>query len=359
MSDPFSWSVRLGRWFGVDVRLHVLLVAFFVLQLLDAALADPGTVVSTAAWLGLLLVALGLHEFGHIVAARRLGTEPDEVRLWPLGNLILPGQAAPSLMRPAEAVVIASSGLIVSGTLALSAAIALRIVGDARMVFYPFGNALGTAAPILADGKTPAAAFTAVWWVGWFGYLNWILFLANLIPAQPMDMGRILRGLTESPWSGPSGRDNLVATWCGRGASILLVLFGLGWFVTGTGAGLWLVALGVFLYAVARMEHRTQEEGAFFEDSLFGYDFSQGYTSLEAGAATVRPTREGALTRWRRRRSEQRKRRADTRVAAEEQRMDEILAKLHERGRGALTGEEQRFLVRVSARYRSRPRPAS
>jgi hypothetical protein len=136
-------------------------------------------------------------------------------------------------------------------------------------------------------------------------------------------------------------------------------MVGLIWLVTGSSVGFVLIGLGLFLYMVARLEHRSLEDGAMYEDSLFGYDFSQGYTSLEAGGATVRPAREGALTRWRRRRSEQRRRRSETRAAAEDQRMDEILAKIHERGRGALTGEEQRFLVRVSARYKSRPRPAS
>ena len=45
---------------------------------------------------------------------------------------------------------------------------------------------------MLANGEF-APALTAVWWVGWFGYLNWVLVLANLIPALPFDGGRFLR----------------------------------------------------------------------------------------------------------------------------------------------------------------------
>jgi stage IV sporulation protein FB len=87
---------------------------------------------------------------------------------------------------------------------------------------------------------------------------------------------------------------------------------------------------------------------------VFGYDFSEGYTSLEGSTQKVRPYRESALKRWRRRRSDLRRQRRQARETAEEQRMDEILAKLHTQGRPALTDEEQRFLVRVSARYRGR-----
>jgi hypothetical protein len=51
-----------------------------------------------------------------------------------------------------------------------------------------------------------------------------------------------------------------------------------------------------------------------------------------------------------------RRQRRQEREAAEERRMDEILEKLHLKGRSALTDEEHRFLVRVSAKYRNRPR---
>ena len=249
----------------------------------------------------------------------------------------------------------AASGLLVSGTLALACAVALNLVFDARMVFNPFGNELGGGAPLLADGKTYAEPLSGIWWLGWFGYLNWVIFLANLIPASPLDMGRVLRGLTETPW-GPSSRDGMVATWTARVCSVVLVIGGLIRIVMGSYGGFTLIALGLFLYFMARLETRMLDEGGYFEDTVFGYDFSQGYTSLEAGSATVRPAREGALSRWRRRRSEQRMRRQAAKEAAEEQRMDEILDKIHREGRQMLSAEEQHFLVRVSAKYKNKPR---
>lgn len=353
MSDPLGWSIHLGRWAGVQVRLHFLLLLFAAFRLLDASLAEGHPVAATAGWLALLLLALAIHELAHAVTALLLGVEPDEVRLWPLGNLIVPGPASSG--RSLESCIVAGSGLIVSGLIALTTWVVLYTTADVRMVLNPFGNEFGTGSPLLADGKTVATAFTTVWWFGWFGYLNWVLFLANCIPAMPMDLSRILRYLTENPWSSGS-RDGLIATWTARACSLLLVIIGLVRIVMGSYGGLTLIVLGVFLYMLARLENRMLDEGGFFDDSVFGYDFSQGYTSLEAGAATVRPAREGALARWRRRRSDLRRRRQEAREAAQDQRMDEILDKIHREGRSALTAEEQRFLVRASARYKNRAR---
>ena len=126
------------------------------------------------------------------------------------------------------------------------------------------------------------------------------------------------------------------------------------WLLSRRSDGLTLIALAVLIELFVRIEARMLEDGGYFEDGVFGYDFSEGYTSLESGAAKVRPYRESALKRWRRRRSELRRQRRIAREAAEEKRMDEILEKLHREGRSALTDEEHRFLVRVSTRYRNR-----
>ena len=122
----------------------------------------------------------------------------------------------------------------------------------------------------------------------------------------------------------------------------------------GAWTGLTLIGLAFLIEHLVRTEARMLEDGGYFDDGVFGYDFSEGYTSLESGARKVRPYRESALKRWRRRRSELRRQRRVAVEAAEERRMDEILEKLHREGRPALTDEENRFLVRVSARYRNR-----
>ncbi|MBX6315277.1 MAG: hypothetical protein IRY99_20555 [Isosphaeraceae bacterium] len=341
MSEFFAWSINLGRWSGTQVRVHPLLVLFVILELLDASFSKDQSVAETAGWLTLLLGALAVHELGHALMGARLGLEQEEVRLWPLGNLT--GPTASVVARPAEMRLVILAGPTLNLLVAALTYVGLRFV-PAYQVLYPFGNGINGGAPLLADGK-PAAAFSAVWCIGWFGYLNWVLFLANaLIPALPMDCGRLLRTYKDSPF-------------CLYTAHVCAAVLGLG----GLFRVLWdnrpggwnLIALAIFIEMMVRAEARLLEEGGYFDDGVFGYDFSQGYTSLEA-SSKVRPYRESALKRWRRRRSELRRQRLEAKEAAEAQRMDEILAKLYREGRSALTDEENRFLIRVSAKYRNR-----
>jgi stage IV sporulation protein FB len=355
MNDRLTWSpISLGRWFGTPVRVHIVLIIFVLFRLLTSAgtLAGEGALhrfPQTACWLGLLLVALAVHELGHAAAAAWLECDQDEVHIWPLGSLVGPS----FVPRSSEHLLVALAGPVTSGAIVLGTALGLNIFAGAQFVWNPFGNEQDAGAPRLAGG-TQAVPYSPVWFVGWFGYLNYVLTLANLIPALPFDLGRALRAYLGST-SVVSSRDSLYAPWTARACAILLGFVGLVRLVVRFGAdGVTLILLALVIEFMVRMEARMLEEGGYFDDGVFGYDFSEGYTSLESSAAKVRPYRESALRRWRRRRSDQRRQRRLAKEAAEERRMDEILEKLHREGRGALTDEEHRFLVRVSMRLKNR-----
>jgi membrane-associated protease RseP (regulator of RpoE activity) len=179
--------------------------------------------------------------------------------------------------------------------------------------------------------------------------------LTNLIPALPLDGGRVLRLILARSSVGIT-RDNPYAQWTGHGFALILALAGLIRMFRSFSDGLTLFGLALLIELIVRSETRIMEDGGFFDDGVFGYDFSEGYTSLESSAAKVRPYRESALKRWRRKRSELRRQRRIAREAAEERRMDEILEKLHQQGKASLTDEENRFLVRVSNKLRNKPR---
>ncbi len=350
MTDLLTWSINLGRWSGVQIRVHYFLVFFAAGRLLSALVAPGHPIGATAAWLAILLVVLALHELGHAVMASIQNVEVEDIRLWPLGNFVVPGPA-----RANESIAVASAGLITSGALALASAAFLRFAGYS-MIFGPFGWGPDSGAPLDRSGHS-VAALGAIWAVGWFGHLNWVVFLANLIPALPLDGGRIFRRYLARNSVGLT-RDNPYAQWMARAMAGILTLVGLVRIVTSSfNEGLTLFALALLIELIVRTETRMLEDGGFFEDGVFGYDFSEGYTSLEAGAAKVRPYRESAIKRWRRKRSDLRRQRRIAREAAEERRMDEILEKLYLHGKSALTDEEHRFLVRVSAKIRNnRPR---
>jgi len=349
MTDILTWSINLGRWSGVQIRVHYFFIFFALGRLLNAAVAPGHQVLPTVCWLLLLLVVLVLHELGHAAMAMAQNVEVEDVRLWPLGNFVIP--VGPS--KGNDSISVAAAGLATSGFLAIASAIVVSMAGG-TMVFGPFGTGNDPGAPYIQGTDNKQFVLGQwVWWVGWFGHLNAVIFLANLIPALPMDGGRIFRAILARTSVGIT-RDNPYAQWMARSWALVLTIVGLVRMASGSfGDMLTLFALALLIELIVRTESRMMEDGGFFEDGVFGYDFSEGYTSLEGNAAKVRPYRESALKRWRRRRSELRKQRRMAREAAEERRMDEILEKLHIQGKASLTDEEHRFLVRVSTKIRN------
>src|ERR1700751_4981620 len=88
MRDPFSWSLPLGRVFGITVRVHMLFFVFVLAMWIKVAVNSGN---EQALWLlvlmGLLFLSVLLHEFGHCFAARHVDGEANEILLWPLGGL--------------------------------------------------------------------------------------------------------------------------------------------------------------------------------------------------------------------------------------------------------------------------------
>jgi len=173
MSDPLTWSpIRLGRWFGTTVKVHIFLILFVVIELLMALLATKAEdglrhLPQTACWLSLLMVALAIHELGHALTAYWLDCDQEDVHLWPLGNLVGPSLSP----RSSEHFLVALAGPVTSGALFLGIAVGLNLFTGARFVWNPFGNPTDSGAPWLAD-NVPAAPLSPVWIIGWFGYLN-------------------------------------------------------------------------------------------------------------------------------------------------------------------------------------------
>src|SRR5262249_52441805 len=112
--------------------------------------------------------------------------------------------------------------------------------------------------------------------------------------------------------------------------------------------------LAIFIYIHCRQQYVIIETGG--EESLFGYDFSQGYTSLERDQPlpATRRRRPNWFQRMLQKRAAKKLQREQETREAEERRMDELLEKVQAQGLKALTDEERRFLKRVSDRYRNR-----
>ncbi|HVX62739.1 MAG TPA: site-2 protease family protein [Pirellulales bacterium] len=345
MRDLLTWNISLGRWAGVQVRLHVFFVLFAVVALHLASKAPtPQPLYGAAACLGLLLASVLAHEAGHCFLARRLGGHADQIVIWPFGGLVnvnVPHE-------PQNELAVALAGPLVNLAVCLVTAPWLLIVYREPML--PLLNPL-----------TPPIGEEAVlsWQAGlmWAFWINWLLALVNLLPAYPLDGGRVLRSLL---WATTrySFRDS--AAVAARVAKFTaLALWLAAWLVNGDPeyafAALPLALIGVLLFFGARQEtERLSEQET--EDAFFGYDFSQGYTSLEKTLAPPRSPRPGMFKKWLAERRAARLLRQQQLEAEEERRVDDVLARLHESGPHSLSDDDRALLDRVSARYRNRPR---
>jgi Zn-dependent protease len=184
-----------------------------------------------------------------------------------------------------------------------------------------------------------AVAFASrVFWV------NWFLLLVNLVPAFPLDGGRLLQSFLW--WRSDYRQATLFAIGTGFLMMLLCALLGIIVYEP------LILGLALFIYIACRRQYIVLETGG--EEALFGYDFSEGYTSLERDQPTPQPPRrrKSWLQRWLQQRAEKKMRREQETREAEERRMDELLEKVQRVGMQGLTDEERRFLTRVSARYR-------
>jgi hypothetical protein len=114
------------------------------------------------------------------------------------------------------------------------------------------------------------------------------------------------------------------------------------------------LCLALFVYFSSQRQWVLLETGG--EEGVFGYDFSQGYTSLERDQppATAPVKKVGWFKGWLQRRAERRLKREQETREADERRMDELLEKIHREGAASLTDEERRFMKRVADRYKNR-----
>ena len=176
--------------------------------------------------------------------------------------------------------------------------------------------------------------------------VNWFLFLFNLVLVGfPCDSGRMLQCIL---WPNFGYRQaTLFAIRAGFVTMFAVIIASIVIFDP------LLMLFALFIYISCKQEWIVLETGG--EDSLFGYDFSQGYTSLERDEpAPPKPKQPNFIKRWLQRRAERKAQLEQELQIAEEQRMDQLLDKIARHGKESLTDEEQVFLNRVAKRYRKK-----
>jgi Zn-dependent protease len=314
--------------------------------------AIPGTWMDAAMLMGLLCISVLLHELGHCYAARRLDGEANEVLLWPLGGLArvdLPHS-------PRAHFLTAAAGPAVNLVLCVCCALAMAIVLERPFRpawnplpsgWYPYRVTPAGAADLYVWGSAEAITtgnIAAIILARLF-YVNWVLFLLNVVLVGfPMDGGRMLQSAL---WPTVGYRQaTLYAVYAGFVCMIALLIACVAM------NEIMAVLLAIFIYMACKQEWFLLETGG--EDSLFGYDFSQGYTSLEREEGVAAKPQPNFVKRWLQRRAERKRQLEQEQQVAEEIRMDDLLDKIQRHGKESLTEEEHRFLKRVASRYRKK-----
>lgn len=183
-----------------------------------------------SAGLGLAIVAcIVVHELAHSMVARAYGLPVKRIVLFMLGGVSQIEREAPN---PRAEYTIAVAGPLASMVIA-SALAAVSLALDPRISHF---------------------VDVSAW--GWFAIINGALAVFNLLPAFPMDGGRLVRSALWR-WLRNRSRATRVAARMGQGFASVMGLFGLGSFLLGSAAGrnevmpLWLALLGLFLFQAA------------------------------------------------------------------------------------------------------------
>jgi Zn-dependent protease/predicted transcriptional regulator len=226
----------IGRLFGVQIALHIswFAIAFLLIfslaqrfQELHSDWSGAAVWMTAAATALLFFFTLVLHELSHALVARSRGLPVRSITLFALGGV---AEIEKESGDPQTEFWMGISGPLVS-----------LAIGSGCLTS---AHALGWV--LLTEPVTPALAALV-----WLGYINLSLAAFNMIPAFPMDGGRILRAAL---WrvTGDPARATRAAARAGQVVAVGFMLLGLGQFLAGAGfGGLWIGFIGWFLLSAA------------------------------------------------------------------------------------------------------------
>lgn len=231
-----SLSIPIGRLFGVDVRLHLtfLLLPMFVFWTDYSVNQANANGARDLALVGIVLACVAAHECGHMLAARRIGLVPKAAILLPLTGVTIYDESSVEKQQSADSLWKRDIRLALIGPLvnlafaSFSAAVITGLGHGVELWKWPF----------LQAANLPRSL---VW-------ANLYLAVLNLLPAYPLDGGRILRALF--------ARTTEITTATRRAVSIsnaiAMVLM-----VAGLFSNSWLTMVGVIVFFAAQLEERA------------------------------------------------------------------------------------------------------
>ena len=224
------WSINIGSFAGTAVKIHITFILFLAWIAFSAwSRGGPAAALDSTLFIVLLFACVVLHEFGHIAAARRYGIGTPEVTLLPIGG-VASLQRLPS--DPMQELVVALAGPAVNLVIGL---VLIAVVGSVRP-------------DELSQIDNPSLSL-----IGRLAIANIFLVVFNLIPAFPMDGGRVLHALVAMRVGGPRATE--IAARIGQALA-----FGLGFLGLFGNPLLVFIAIFVYIAAAAEAQMSTAHE---------------------------------------------------------------------------------------------------
>jgi Zn-dependent protease len=219
------WSLKVASISGIEVRIHLTFLLFLAwIWVSYYRVAGLAGAVQGVLFVLALFACVLLHEFGHAFAARGFGIATPDITLLPIGGVArlsrIPDQ-------PWQEFVVAIAGPLVNVVIAGALILVVHRSAELQQLEY------------LENPRVELLSRLAS--------VNVMLVLFNLIPAFPMDGGRILRALLAMTM--PYARATQIAAWIGQGLAVVFGIFGL------FGNPL-LIFIAFFIFAGAQQEAR-------------------------------------------------------------------------------------------------------
>jgi len=226
-------SLHAGTYWGIPVKVHWTFSLLFLILLSVGWYSGAGSLalLSYALFIILMFVCVILHEYGHALTARKYGVKTLDIIISPIGG-IARLQKLPE--KPRHELIIAIAGPLVNLGIAL--------------ILFLFVYIFFSDVPFSDPEDTFEVIATPHGFIALLIYINCILFVFNLVPAFPMDGGRILRAFLSMRFGKVAG--TRYASIVGRILATLFVVFGL------FAQAITLVFIGIFVFIMANSENK-------------------------------------------------------------------------------------------------------
>ncbi len=226
-----NWSIPAGRLFGVEIRIHLTFAVLLLFVLMTEAAADRFSPERVVALVVIIFLSVVIHELAHALGALHSGRAPRAVVLLPIGGVTLMDETVNDAPNAAREIRMAAFGPLANLLIAFVGASIVQAVA-------PGLGLMST--PWIHSGHLVRSA---IW-------INACLGIVNLLPAYPLDGGRILRAVFLR--SMDPVRATRRAVNISNVVAMLCMLSGL--LPMGT---LWMVMVGFFLFVAAQIEERS------------------------------------------------------------------------------------------------------